>query len=369
MAPDAPRRRRARPVADAPIDGPLIRSEEIAREWLFGLLSERPLAHAREVLTESFAEAAPELCGTLLRALVTDAALAELEPGGRLRVVAGRTGELVGESSPGPASRAVDALQDVLWRALARELRGVDVDLTVELAPRLALVCAVVREAVFDSVRERGVGVDSQAEVEDQALVDRGAESPSAPMAPPVTAVSRPTAAAPPPPAARAVDPGASRLWQDALTVEVRRARMAGVPLALLLVELEDSDRLAASVAPGQAETAYAEFANALRRALRPQDVLVYESDARAWVIARETARAGAHSLAAALAEAVGETPAVGGAPPVASVGVSVLGEDGDRPSELIDAAEEARFAASARGVEVARRIPDAERGADWPHR
>ena len=42
-----------------------------------------------------------------------------------------------------------------------------------------------------------------------------------------------------------------------------------------------------------------------------------------------------------------------------ASVGVAVLGEDGRSPDELIDAAEEARFAAAASGVGVIRAVPD----------
>jgi hypothetical protein len=43
------------------------------------------------------------------------------------------------------------------------------------------------------------------------------------------------------------------------------------------------------------------------------------------------------------------------GAPQRASVGLAVLGEDGRTSAELIDAAEEARFAAAARGLRVLR--------------
>ena len=39
-------------------------------------------------------------------------------------------------------------------------------------------------------------------------------------------------------------------------------------------------------------------------------------------------------------------------------VGIAVLGEDGDSGSDLVEAAEQARFTASARGIEVSRRVP-----------
>jgi hypothetical protein len=41
-----------------------------------------------------------------------------------------------------------------------------------------------------------------------------------------------------------------------------------------------------------------------------------------------------------------------------AAIGVAVLGEDADDVQGLIEAAEEARLAASARGIEVFRRGP-----------
>ena len=85
-----------------------------------------------------------------------------------------------------------------------------------------------------------------------------------------------------------------------------------------------------------------------MRSAVRRQDILVCESDARAWIIARDTARAGAHALGERIAAAV-RGAAWQGAPLAASVGVAVLGEDGRTSGELIEAAEEARFAAAAR--------------------
>ena len=88
-------------------------------------------------------------------------------------------------------------------------------------------------------------------------------------------------------------------------------------------------------------------------RAARREDILVCESDARAWIITRDTDRAGARALGERIAAAVRESGSWRGAPLVASVGLAVLGEDGRTSGELIEAAEEARFAATAGGVDV----------------
>jgi GGDEF domain-containing protein len=131
--------------------------------------------------------------------------------------------------------------------------------------------------------------------------------------------------------------------------------RTDGAPLSLLLVELDDAERVAATESVVAATAAFEHFAQAVRGAVRRQDILVSETEGRAWIIARETARWDAHGLAARVAEAVGAGVAWRGAPLIASVGVAVLGEDGRTADELIDAAEEARFAAAASGTDVAR--------------
>jgi GGDEF domain-containing protein len=140
-------------------------------------------------------------------------------------------------------------------------------------------------------------------------------------------------------------------LWVSALEDEL--VRSAGAPLSLLLAELEDAERVTA-VQPGtEARATFTRFAGAVRSAVRRQDILVCETDARAWIIARDTGRAGAYALGERIAAAVRSSEHWHGVPLVASVGVAVRGEDGRTSAELIDAAEEARFAAAAGGVEV----------------
>jgi two-component system, cell cycle response regulator len=140
-------------------------------------------------------------------------------------------------------------------------------------------------------------------------------------------------------------------LWVSALEDEI--VRSAGGALSLLLAELEDADRVITVEARAEARAVFNRFAGAVRSAVRRQDILVCESDARAWIIARDTARDGAQALGERIAAAVRTADHWHGAPLAASVGVAVFGEDGRTSDELIEAAEEARFAAEAAGVEV----------------
>jgi GGDEF domain-containing protein len=129
--------------------------------------------------------------------------------------------------------------------------------------------------------------------------------------------------------------------------------------VALVVAELEDADRMLVVESPPALAAAYGEFATAVRDAVRRQDILVYENDARAWIIAPQTGRSGAYALRARISEAVRNSRPWRGAPMVASVGVAVLGVDGSTAEQLIDAAEQARFGAAARGIAVMRTAPD----------
>jgi GGDEF domain-containing protein len=421
MAPDAPHRRPGRPVADAPIERLLSHPEEVARNWMFALLSQVELHEAPGLVTEPFTRDAPRVCDAALRALAEESDLWRLERDGALWPLVSRVGEMTGSAAPGHVLTAVDALHDVLWTELRRELRGAaDPDLVADLAARLTRVCALIRDAGLtragggpglESVRRVGAPsmrgaerhgggtvppAERAAAVEEPpgaraAWVGEGAAPPAAPPEPatetPAPAgggvveeepPAEPSAGREPPAAERAAEtrgeagaaesqgePGAAGaapsrgapLWVEALEDEIEAAKASFAPLSLLLAEMEDAERIAASAGTDRAGEAFGEFALAVRRALRRQDILVQETSSRAWVIARGTARAGAHSLGARIAESVGETTSVGGSPLVASVGVAVLGEDGIDCAQLMEAAEEARFAASARGIEVSRRM------------
>jgi GGDEF domain-containing protein len=342
------------------------------------LLEQAPLDDAPAILATELTRDGPRVCEAVLRAIADDTDLRRLEPGGLLTPLAARAGELAGAAAPAAVSRAVDALIGVIWAAVRDELRGPDADLVAELTERLALIGELVRSAALErSVAPVPPPMTPQPPTmttppppmtpPPPVATTRASPPPPEPaVAPPprepaVAPPSRePPAATPPPPPAQRAWPGLSdpptldpsrALWVSALEDEI--VRSAGAPLSLLLAELEDAERVTAVEPQAEARATFTRFAGAVRSAVRRQDILVCESDARAWIIARDTGRAGAYALGERIAAAVRSSAHWHGAPLVASVGVAVRGEDGRTSRELIDAAEEARFAAAAGGVEV----------------
>ncbi len=376
MAPVTPRRRRARPVADAPIDSLLSRSDDLAKGWLLALLEQAPLSEAPEILAADLIRDGPRLCDAVARAMADDIDLRRLEPGGALRGLAARAGEMAGCSGPAAVSAAVDTLRAVFWSALRDELRGFDPDLVSDLSERLALIGELVRGAALERLEEasgsgestRGTGregfpgapeagsggrsatVRGAARARDLSAVPepapRGAaEAPSGPAEAP-----RGAAEAPRGPAEAPRGPAEAR-WVGALEDEIERAVTGERPLSLLLAELDEVDRVASVEPPGEAGATFGRFARAVRGAIRGHEILACESDTRAWINAPGAGRPGARALASRVAGAVRLAQPWRGAPLAASVGIAVLGEDGGTSSELIDAAEEARFGAAASGV------------------
>jgi GGDEF domain-containing protein len=155
-------------------------------------------------------------------------------------------------------------------------------------------------------------------------------------------------------------------LWIGALRDEIVRAGRARLPLSLLLVELEEADRVLAVEPQSEASATFGRFAQAVRTAVRRRDVLACETDSRAWVIARDTGRAGAQALGARIVSAVPSEESWRGAPLTVSVGLAVLGEDGYNAAGLIEAAEQTKFAAEASGIGIVTDLPD-EGGTEPP--
>ncbi len=295
-----PRRRPARAVGDAPIEGLLGRGEELAKGWLIALVEQVPLERASEMIPAGadFAQEAPRLCEALVRGLMDEAALRRIEAGGELEPLASRAGDLVGARDAEAAARSVDALAAVIWSAVRAELGGADADAVAAVAERLALVGEVARAATL------------------RAVVSGGH-------------------------------------WPGALEEEIGRCTRTGAPLSLLLIELEDIDRLVAASPAGEAAAIFERFARAVGEVTSRQDILVAEGEARVWVIARHTERRGASALAARVDSAVSALPSWRGAPLAVDIGIAVLGEDADDAAGMIEAAEVAKFAAQASGIQL----------------
>jgi hypothetical protein len=140
----------------------------------------------------------------------------------------------------------------------------------------------------------------------------------------------------------------AAPAWPDAVEPAVASALATGEPLALLLAELVDAGRMV-SIEPEFPEV-MARFLAAVEGAAGAGRVMVGDGEGRAWVIAAGADRGRAEALASRIAAAVREAPPWRGAPLVASVGVAVLGEDGEDVAGLIEAAEQAMLGVAARG-------------------
>jgi GGDEF domain-containing protein len=232
----------------------------------------------------------------------------------------------------------------VVWAAVRDELRRPDPDMVSQISERLAAIGELLRGAALDEAAGMAPRAPGMAPMAPGMAPRAPAATPVATAAP----AAEPRATWPSEPARpTAGEP----LWVGALEDEIRRA--AGGPLSLLLAELEDADRVLAAQPPSEASEAFGRFAAAVRTVVRRQDILVSESEARAWIIARDTGRGGAHALGERIADAVREADTWHGVPLNASVGVAILGEDGRTSGELIEAAEEARFAAAASGLRV----------------
>ena len=371
MLPGPPRRRRARPVADAPIEALLSRSEDLAKGWLLALLERAPLDDAPRILAADLSREGPRLCETVVRAIANDTDQARLEPGGELFPLAARAGELAGASGAEATSHAVDALQAVVWVALRSDLHDPEPDLVSDLAQRLAQVTELVRAAALRRADEgaaagvRGAAAGMRAreptegprhagEPEGLSFAARSASEPDV-VPPPPVAGRRPAARSwieEQRPDARPwiqEQRAAEALWVRGLEEEIQRTGRS--PLSLLLAELEDADRVRAIEA--DPARILGEFTRAVRRAVRRQDILVCDTETRAWIIATDTERSGARALGERISASVVHGQPWRGAPMRVGIGVAVLGEDGRTAAELIDAAEETRFAASASGVDL----------------
>jgi Diguanylate cyclase, GGDEF domain len=370
-----PRRRRPRPVADAPIGALLTRTEDLTKGWLLALLEAAPLEDASAILAAELTRDGPRICDAAVRALADDDDLRRIEPGGALEQLISRTGELAGATGPEAAARAVDALEAVIWSALRAELAGADADQVSELAERIALVAGLIRGAalrrlgsaapprvVGEGSRPRAVGGAARG-ASPEAIppeADADAASTEAEAAPPEAGAASPEAAP-----ARAGRPHEA-LWIGAVEDEIARAQKADSLLSVLLVELED-DRVRATESPPEASATFGRFAQALRSVVRRQDILACETETRAWIIARDTGRAGAQALATRAARAVREARPWRGARMTVNAGIAVFREDGHDPLSLIDSAEQAKFAAAAAGLAVIHELPPEGSGGAGP--
>jgi len=381
-----PRRRRPRPVAGVGLESVLARGDDLAKGWLLALVEDVPLDQAAGILSGDVARDGPRICEALIRAVCDDADLRRIQRDGVLEPLVSRAGEIAGARSAEDAAHAVETLKDVVWSAVRSELSQDDPDLLADAAERLALVTDEIRAAVLRRGGDAETATGRPGRVAPLRVAPRGAAGDrhgegAVPPGHERTGGTAGTAggAAEASSGATGASGGEEEeldargprarepLWIDALRDEIVNAGRARSPLSLLLVELEDAERLVAVEPHGEAAATFGRFAQAVRTAVRRRDVLACETDSRAWIIARDTGRAGAQALGTRIADAVPSVQSWRGAPLTVSVGLAVLGEDGHNAASLIDAAEQTRFAAEASGIGIVTGAGDGDGGTD-PH-
>jgi GGDEF domain-containing protein len=434
--------RRARPVAEAPVDALLARAEELAKQWAVALILARPLERIGEIPLRELAREAPALCAQAVRALESDVELERMVAGGDRSgggdpAAARRLGELAGARDAGSAVEAVEALRGVLWEALMDELRDPPARQVAELADRLACVCAVALAATVtaapdapdlaahdaefaatgsgpafhDAGLSPGGGAVIVDEREDLPAPSRGVVLPTSPraseaeeararplpwdmpppesprmsrtqprplpwyVAPPPVTESGPT---PPQAAATATaaeggggPPKATSrpeieirdergeegpaAWIGSIGRRLQRFEQDGLPFAVLLVELVDTERPRRAELSAELDTLISHLEGALAEELRPvadrpAGSLTRERPGRYWLLVGETDGNGARALAERLVRAVSSRAIRWGAPLAVAVGTAVCPEDGGEAAVLAAHADLGLYAARAPG-------------------
>jgi diguanylate cyclase with GGDEF domain len=404
-APGPPRPQRPEPIGWGIAEALADDAQAVAKGWLLALLERLPLERAGTIPAAELAAEAPAICAALSRALGSDRELARLAPGGDLAALAARVPALAGAADAAAAAAAVEALRACLAVAAHDAQSAAGPPAPEQLAERLALVAATVTETAL------GAGSHGSAAATDEpaaapaaspaggpraadAPPGTGAETaPAAPASSPAggpraadalpgagaeTAPAAPLAADAPPDLAPPFGNGSvthlptrsdarhgpaasmddSELWIASLERHLDRCQREGGGLALLRVELVDAERLVASAPEAEKGVPYGRLAQAIRRAIRRQDLVASDHHGRAWVIAPAVGRAGAIALAERIAAGVERGEHWRGAPLAATIGFAVYGEDGQDAETLIERAEEAMLAASAAGVRIGEAIP-----------
>jgi GGDEF domain-containing protein len=269
----------------------------------------------------------------VLRAVGSEAELPRLQPGGDLAALAARAGALAGAGSAPTAVAAVGLLRAALWDALVFAMEPLDAATTAALAQRVAFVgdvVAVATVAAYGRAGDPGAFVvrdargEGAADPSHDAFVALGAKK------------------------ASSVPVGDD--WRSA----AERHVASGRGFALLAIEVDDAQRLAAADREGAAASALARVEQAVRAELRPGDVMGREEDGRLWVVAAELGATGGRALAERLADAVAAAASLHGASLTASIGIAASPAEGTEPGALAARADEALFAARAAGVPIA---------------
>jgi GGDEF domain-containing protein len=377
----------------------------LAKAWLLALVADAPLAEAGAVPAAELARGGPALCAGVLAALGSDAELERLVGGHNGRAAAGAgIARLTGARTPAAVADGVEALRAVIWRALRAALHDGDPLLVADLGDRLAYVCARVAAASLtapaaDAHGRSGPLADALAAAphapaptaeppadapdEAQPAPPDGVHPFDLPPGPPptldpLTSLAEELAAAPPTGVAGAAPgpaydtapdaPTVTRLrsidstweelarsgppWLAAIGRRLETREADGLPFAVLVVEVDDLDRLLAAGAGRDVAFALESAERGLTAELAPADLVVRERLGRWWLTTPDRDAELARDLGLRVADAIARAE-FGGRPLKASVGLALCPDHGDDLEALAGRADETMFAARAAGVAI----------------
>jgi GGDEF domain-containing protein len=356
---------RARPVVELHGERLIARADELARRWAIALILARPTDAIGDVPLEELARDAPALCAQALSALQSDVELERLTgrgaPTGReTSAAARRLAAICGAREPTALVEAVEALRGVLWEVLLDELSEPSARLVGDLADRLAYVCSAMLAVAVDVTAPPAFDpADQRVELERQApLAREPSRSPTAYGAAVIVDEHAHAGAGSSPSERRQPHLGEIEIrderreegaaaWIGSIGAQLERFERDGLPFAVLLVELVDSERLRRDESPGELAQLMAGVEEALASALGEwQGALTRERPGRFWLLAPATDRSGAARLAERLTRAVGAREGHRGAPMAVAIGVAVCPEDGRQAAALAAHADVGLFAA-----------------------
>ena len=141
--------------------------------------------------------------------------------------------------------------------------------------------------------------------------------------------------------------------WLAAIGRRLERREADGLPFAVLVVEIDDLDRLLGAGLGRDIAVALEAAERGLTAELAPADLVVRERLGRWWLTSADRDAESAHDLGVRVADAIGRAQ-LRGAPLKASIGVALCPDHGEDLEALAGRADEGMFAARAAGVPIA---------------
>ncbi len=149
------------------------------------------------------------------------------------------------------------------------------------------------------------------------------------------------------------------RYLRESLRREVQRAGRFGRPLSVLTIDVDRFKEINDSYGHGAGDTVLIEVARRMRRVIRDVDAAFRHGGEEFVILLPETEAKGAATAAQHLRAAVAESPvrldADVSLPLTVSVGIAVYPEHGDTDEAVLEAAEDALYAAKAAGRDTYR--------------